>query len=366
MRSRLLLLVAMVLSMVSGFVLPVGVARLNNCSDNVFLFLALFNPLIMLLSFDQRKVLLIKKYVDYNYDTSLRLVSTSVLMLIGGVYAVVNNQFYLLPIIAIKTVTFYLEFLTAIYQRFENNTRTVKLRVLEVLLILSFAFFNRQIFVTVLIAVVCLICFYFNKEHTIFKLNLTLIKERFWPGLQSASTSFLSSIPVYILSMNELGISVTEYSVQVAVFSGFYMLSSMHYAIYSDKVRDSSFHNALRYTINVAITYLLILAIGTCFIYSFNIISQIFNVNIGFTVFSFYGLALVVLNSMKNYMYTLSYKTTLPGVFAKIRVSALALALLILVFSSFAGSLSFVFLLLVHVIEVLINLFLTYDFHRKL
>ena len=69
---RVTLLSAMAIGLVTGFMLPMIIARSTE-SDIVFLSLAVFNPIVMCLSFDQRKRLLLLDEDDLNMDRSIRL-----------------------------------------------------------------------------------------------------------------------------------------------------------------------------------------------------------------------------------------------------------------------------------------------------
>lgn len=362
---RVTLLSAMAIGLVTGFMLPMIIARSTE-SDIVFLSLAVFNPIVMWLSFDQRKRLLLLDEDDLNMDRSIRLAVFVMLAIIVTLASLYFSSLLMICVGSVKLFSFLVEYEYSVSQRSNNWTSVLLFRLIEFLLVALLYFLDGEIFMLVVSCFLLITLWYFVRGWAITIPMLSDLKERSLPGLQSAATSFISGMPMYMLNMHLFNISITQYAVQSSVLNGFYMLSSLHYSTYSDKVQSFSNRRANLYTLRLFSFHLLLIIIGTLVIYQFEMIDFMFEVEVHFDLFSCFILLFVIMSIWKNLMYTLSYKASMQNKLSKYRIQNLLISTFVLIFVQRLGIYAFFALLLIHFIEASRATKVIYDLHRKL
>lgn len=355
--NRIYLFVSGILSAIFGFLLPVIVARrFSDVSDELFLFLAIINPLIMFLSFDQRKHVLVGSDVSNEREWALRIYAAT-LWLCAALFATITTGIWeILPIAAIKILIAFSELKSSFFQRSGNYFYVFLWRLAEGIILLVLVLQPAiviAVFVLFLAVVVKRPLYYVaNVQH-----NMSALSNRLWLGLQSAGASVLTYVPVYVITLvNDATITVSEYSVQMGLMSGFYMLSSLHLSIYSDRLRSKSSRDVYRFSFWLSIFYVFALPIGALIIVKFNLFYVIYGHNLILGPISIFIMVVVLINILKNIVYTVGFSEGKAERMAKYRVLGAAVSMLAIPMSQFYGLFSLVFIPLVGTTELCILL----------
>ena len=350
--SRFYLFASGILSAFFGFMLPVIVSRkFSGDSDELFLFLAVLNPIIMFLSFDQRKHVLVGSTVGVDKEWSLRLYSTIIWLSIALIASLYTGVWVILSLSLVKVFIAISELRLSFLQRSGSYRSVLIYRIFEGVIIFAL-WFKPSLVILLFFVLTSVVVNLPIKDIFSVKENIKSVSNKIWLGFQSAGVSVLTYIPVYVITLiNEPSISVSEYSVQAGLMSGFYMLSSLHLSIYSDRLRELSIHEVYKFAIKLSLFYLGILVVGSVIIFKLNLFYLIYHENVQYSAFFIFVSSVVFLNILKNVVYTIGFRRGKAERMAKYRVMIIGISALTVLLSQFIGVYALIFIPSMSVIE---------------
>ena len=128
----------------SGFLLPILIARSwPYISDEAFFFLGVVNPLLMFLSMDQTKTILVGKDVDLKKEKSLRIFSVFLILFFSVIYGLIFKAPELMALGFYKVFLLFSEMNVSISERKLNFASALQYRVIEILSLILL-FFNAR------------------------------------------------------------------------------------------------------------------------------------------------------------------------------------------------------------------------------
>lgn len=351
--SRFYLFASGIFSAFFGFMLPVIVSRrFSGVSDELFLFLAVLNPIIMFLSFDQRKYVLVGSAVGIDKEWALRLYSTVIWLSVAILASLYTGVWVILPLAFVKVFITISELKLSFLQRSGSYLSVFIYRILEGVIIFALWFKPSLVILLFLVLTTVVvnkpIKYIFNVKE-----NIKSVSNKIWLGFQSAGVSVSTYIPVYVITLiNETSISVSEYSVQAGLMSGLYMLSSLHLSVYSDRLRELSISEVYKFAIKLSLFYFGLLIIGSVLIFELNLFYLIYHENVEYSAFFLFVLSVVFLNILKNVVYTIGFRRGKAERMAKYRVMIVGISALTILFSQFIGVYALIFIPIMSVIEL--------------